>query len=264
MMALYRIYVDEVGTHDLTHADDPNQRFLSLTGVILESEYTLHVLLPDIEQLKREFFQRDPDEPVILHRKELVNKRRPFHALRDPEVEQRFNTALLAALTRWQYGVITVVLDKKAHRDQYQVWRYHPYHYCLAVLLERFVLFMHHAGHRGDVMVESRGGREDRKLKESYARLYQQGTDYVPPDRWHDRLTSRELKVRPKRANIAGLQLADLIAHPSRREILLERGLIEDDRRIFGDQICAILQRDKYHRNPRTGRIAGYGTKLLP
>ena len=24
-MALYRIYVDEVGNHDLTHADDPNQ-----------------------------------------------------------------------------------------------------------------------------------------------------------------------------------------------------------------------------------------------
>lgn len=43
-MALYRIYIDEVGNHDLTHADDPNQRFLSLTGVILESDYTLRVL----------------------------------------------------------------------------------------------------------------------------------------------------------------------------------------------------------------------------
>jgi hypothetical protein len=32
-MTLYRIYIDEVGNHDLTHADDPNQRFLSLTGV---------------------------------------------------------------------------------------------------------------------------------------------------------------------------------------------------------------------------------------
>ncbi len=43
-MVLYRIYVDEVGTHDLTHVDDPNQRFLSLTGVVLESEYTISVL----------------------------------------------------------------------------------------------------------------------------------------------------------------------------------------------------------------------------
>ena len=37
-MSLYRIYIDETGNHDMTHADDPNQRFLALTGVILESQ----------------------------------------------------------------------------------------------------------------------------------------------------------------------------------------------------------------------------------
>ena len=263
-MALYRIYVDEVGTHDLTHADDPNQRFLSLTGVILESQYTLRMLVPEMDQIKRDFFQRDPDEPVIFHRKELVNKRRPFHALRDPNTEQRFNATLLEALERWDYHVITVVLDKKAHRDQYRVWRYHPYHYCLSVLLERFVLFLHYGEHRGDVMVERRGGREDRKLKESYARLYEGGTDNIPLGRWQERLTSRELKIKPKSANIAGLQLADLIAHPSRRQVLIENRLLADNREIFGDRISAILEASKYHRNWRTGQVAGYGKKLLP
>jgi hypothetical protein len=263
-MALYRLYVDEVGNHDLTHADDPNQRFLSLTGVILESGYMLRVLQPEMDQIKREFFQRDPDEPVILHRKELVNKRPPFHSLRNPETEQRFNTALLTALARWDYRVITVVMDKKAHRDQYQVWHYHPYHYCLAVLLERFVLFLHYGGHRGDVMVESRGSREDGKLRESYTHLYERGTDNIPSERWQERLTSRELKVKPKSANVAGLQLADLIAHPSRREVLIEQQLIVDDRDTFGDQICAILRQSKYHRHWRTGQIVGYGKKLLP
>lgn len=131
----YIASIDEVGNHDLIHADDPNHRFLSLTGVILESDYTIHVLQPEMDQIKREFFQHDPDEPVIFHRKELVNKRPPFHPLRDLETEQRFNMALLTALARWDYRVVTVVIDKKAHRDQYQVWRYHPYHYCLAVLL---------------------------------------------------------------------------------------------------------------------------------
>lgn len=262
-MALYRIYIDEVGTHDLVHADDPNQRFLSLTGVILESEYVLQVLQPELDQLKRTFFQRDPDVPVILHRKELVNKRYPFHPLRDPECEHRFNAALLDALTRWEYSVITVVLDKKAHRDRYQVWQYHPYHYCLAVMLERFVLFLHYGGSRGDVMVESRGGREDRKLKDSYSLLYTTRTTSIPAVRWQACLTSRELKVRPKNANIAGLQLADLVAHPSRRELLLEQRLIEDNRTVFGDQICAILQK-KYYRHQRTGQIEGCGKKVLP
>jgi hypothetical protein len=60
------------------------------------------------------------------------------------------------------------------------------------------------------------------------------------------------------------LQLADLIAHPSRREILIENNLLVDNRDIFGDQICAILRQSKYLRHHRTGKITGYGKKLLP
>jgi hypothetical protein len=262
-MSLYRIYIDETGNHDMTHADDDNQRFLALTGVLLESEYNTSVLQPEIDSIKRQFFQQDPDMPVIFHRKEIVNRRPPFQVLRNAKIEKQFNESLLEGMERWQYQVITVVLDKKAHRDQYATWRYHPYHYCMAVMLERFVLFLHYGNHRGDVMVESRGGQEDEKLKDSYRRLYQDGTDNIPAERWQARLSSRELKVKPKSANIAGLQLADLLAHPSRREILLANKLITDERDTFGDRICAILKSSKYLRSPK-GKIPGYGTKLLP
>jgi hypothetical protein len=77
------VYIDEVGNHDLGHVEDANQRFLSLTGVILEGEYTRTVIQPEMEALKRTFFREDPDEPVILHRKEIVNRRRAFQVLRD-------------------------------------------------------------------------------------------------------------------------------------------------------------------------------------
>lgn len=130
-------------------------------------------------------------------------------------------------------------------------------------MLERFVLFLCQENHRGDVMVESRGRVEDEKLKDSFQRLYFNGTDYVPAEKWQERITSAELKVKPKTANIAGLQLADLIAHPSRREILLDYKLITDNRDTFGDKICAILRNDKYLRS-RNGQIPGYGKKLLP
>jgi hypothetical protein len=263
-MKLYRVYIDEVGNHDLNHADDPNQRFLSLSGVILETNYTRQVLIPEMDQIKRDFFQTDPDVPIIFHRKEMVNKRPPFRSLINPSKEQEFNQVLLGALARWDYLVISVVIDKKAHRDQYMVWHYHPYHYCLSVLLERFVLLLHYGGNEGDVMVESRGGVEDGKLKDSFQRLYERGTDHIPAERWQKNLTSRELKVKPKSANVAGLQLADLIAHPSRREILIENNLLIDTRDIFGDQISAILRQSKYYRNRFTGVIDGYGKKLLP
>jgi hypothetical protein len=55
-----------------------------------------------------------------------------------------------------------------------------------------------------------------------------------------------------------------LIAHPSRREVLIEHHLLVDHRDTFGDQISAILRQDKYHRHARTGQIEGYGKKLLP
>ena len=43
-MSPFRVYIDEVGNHDLEHLEDPNQRFLSLTGVVLEAVYTRTVL----------------------------------------------------------------------------------------------------------------------------------------------------------------------------------------------------------------------------
>jgi len=262
-VSYFRIYIDETGNHDLSHADNPNERFLALTGVIIESEYNLSVFQPEFETLKRKYFNHDPDIPIILHRKDMVNRRPPFEALREPEVENEFNNEILEHLANWQYRIITVVIDKKNHRDQYIVWRFHPYHYCLTVMLERFILFLHYGRHHGDVMVESRGKVEDEKLKDSFRRLYNQGTDNIPSERWQQRLTSKELKVKPKTANISGLQLADIIAHPSRREILKDHHLIEDQRDVFGDKICKILRGDKYLCS-RTGQIDGYGKKLLP
>jgi hypothetical protein len=55
---------------------------------------------------------------------------------------------------------------------------------------------------------------EDRRLNDSFERLWQNGTDYVAPEEFRKSLTSRQLKVKTKANNIAGLQLADLIAHP--------------------------------------------------
>lgn len=263
-MSLFRIYIDEVGNHDLSPQNLQNERFLSLTGVIIESGHCKNHFIPSMEEMKRQFFVRDPDEPIILHRKEILNKRNPFQALRDPIIEQKFNQTLLTRLTEWEYRVITIVIDKKTHLETYSVWRYQPYHYCLSVLLERYVLFLHYGNHTGDVMVEGRGKEENQNLEKSYERLYEKGTDKIPLEIWQQCITSGKLKIKVKTANICGLQLADLLAHPSRREVLLDHELIEDNRDTFGDKITEILNADKYHRHYKNGKIEGYGKKLLP
>ncbi|MFZ4661805.1 MAG: DUF3800 domain-containing protein, partial [Caldilineaceae bacterium] len=73
----YRLYIDEVGNSDLDASSDPNHRYLSLTGVICELGYVQATLFPALETLKQRYFGSHPDEPICLHRKELVNHRYP-------------------------------------------------------------------------------------------------------------------------------------------------------------------------------------------
>ncbi len=258
----YRLYVDEVGNSDLNASKDPNHRYLSLTGVIIGLDYVQTTVFPAVERLKAGYFGSHPDDPLILHRKELVNKRFPFHRLQDPEVEKHFNDDLLTLLRELDYTVITTVIDKLEHEQRYTTWRYDPYHYCLAVLMERYIFWLEQRDVTGDVMAESRGGKEDRRLKDSFERLYAHGTEYVPATKFANQLTSKQLKVKPKSNNIAGLQIADLLAHPSfkvtqaRRE---NKGLPGN----FGGEIGKILEASKYHRSP-SGKIDGWGRKWLP
>jgi hypothetical protein len=107
---------------------------------------------------------------------------------------------------------------------------------------------------KGDVMAESRGGKEGMRLKESFSRLWNEGTEYMGPDRFHHVFTSKQLKVKPKSNNISGLQLADLIAHPSRNEILAENNLLDRPLAPFASKIVRILQ-GKYYQHE--GRVFG-------
>jgi len=256
----YRIYVDEVGNPDLESSENPNHRFLSLTGVILELGYVQQTLYSEMESLKGKYFRSHPDEPVVFHRKEMMRKKGSFETLRDRIVREQFDAELLAYLASWEYTVVSVCLDKKKHKEQYATWRYDPYHYCLAILLERFIFFLEHENAVGDVMAESRGGKEDMRLKASFRRLRSDGTSYVEPSRFQERLTSKELKVRNKANNVSGLQLADLLAHPSRNEILNENGLLASEIAPFAKKVIEVLRRGwkYYHRH---GRV--YGKKFL-
>lgn len=254
----YRIYIDEVGNPDLESSNNPNHRFLSLTGVIMELDYVRTVVHPKMENLKMVHFESHPDDPIILHRKDIMNANRPFHSLRDPLRRAAFDRQVLYLMRSWDYTVISVCIDKKKHKETYRVWQYEPYHYCLAVLLERFIFFLERVNSQGDVMVESRGGKEDKRLKNSYAGLFKNGTAFIPPRRFRAVLTSKQLKVKPKQGNVSGLQLADLLAHPSRNEILHEQGLLKRNIAPFAKSVIEILQ-EKYDRQEE--RV--YGKKFL-
>ncbi len=258
----YRLYIDEVGNSDLNYSNVEQHRFLSLTGVVFELQYVKDVLHPRLEILKNTYFNQHPDDPIILHRKEIMNAKWPFHSLRENSIRANFDKDLYDLIQKLDYIVFTVVIDKKRHIQKYIKWRYDPYHYCLAILLERYVYWLRNNNNHGDVMAESRGGRPDMRLKKSFSNLYEKGTDFISPSLIQEYLTSKNLKVKPKKNNIPGLQFADLIAHPSYKA-MCARYERQPLAATFGGRIAAILEKSKYDRSP-TGKIDGYGRKWLP
>lgn len=256
----YRIYIDETGTCSMSRPSDENNRYLGLTGIILKEDYARTVVAPAVRAIKEDFFS---DQSVIFHRKEMLCKEGSFCVLENPTVCGRFDVELLSMINSLEYCVVTAIIDKKEHLEKYEVWQAEPYHYCMEVLLERYHWFLRSKNAVGDVMIESRSKKQDKKLKNSYTHYYKHGNRYLKPQDIQKRLTSKEIKIRPKSANIVGLQLADLIAHPS---ALYAKALRENRGALpatFGGKIAKILHDEKYYRS-NSGKILGYGVKWLP
>jgi hypothetical protein len=70
----YRIYVDEVGNSDLESSTNPNHRYLSLTGVVIDLDYVKNIVHPEMEERKTRFFDSHPDGPIIFHRKVIIKQ----------------------------------------------------------------------------------------------------------------------------------------------------------------------------------------------
>lgn len=259
-----RLFVDEVGNSDLNGAAaDPNVRYLSLSGILTTRAHHETTITSKLEAAKSCLPLRDASTPIILHRREIVRREGIFATLHDPAIGSSFDNALIDAIKTAPYLAITVQIDKKKHLDTYTVWHYDPYHYCLRCLVERFVLYCRRHRARGLVVIEPRYKKSDKKLKASYELIFKNGTENIPDRIVQEYLLSKDIVFQPKKANIAGLQLADLIAHPSARRMrFLRDGAVEPVD--FGSKIADVLTERRYARNPKTLVIDGWGTKWLP
>lgn len=249
----FRLYIDESGDHTYKNLDDISRRYLGLTGIAIESDYYRLKFQPQLEALKQSHFPHSPDEPVILHREDIYNRRHAFGVLYDPDRNAVWEKDFTEFVRTSQFELFTVVIDKKAHRERYGNAAMHPYHLCLRYLLERYRGYLRYNHAKGDALAEGRGGQEDLALKEVYRYVWNHGTYYISVQEFQKVLSSKELKVKYKEQNIAGLQLADLLAHPSKSYILRSMDRIPPSPPSFGTRLAQVF-RGKYNQ---------YGQKLL-
>jgi hypothetical protein len=258
----YRLYIDESGNHGYGDLASNGGRYLALTGLMIDSEVYRTQFHPGFEQMKQETIPHDPDNPVIFHRRDIIDRIGPFKVLQDASVRQHFDDALLAFIDKQHYKIITAVIDKKQHIETYGGAAFHPYHYCLTVLMERYCGFLHRIGKKGSVLAESRGRSEDNELKNAFDRLLVDGTQWRSADFFKGVLTDHTLKTARKSSNIAGLQLADLLVYPSKEDVLAEHGRIPVPQGVFREKLGKVM-RHSYNRHMYDGRIKGYGMILL-
>lgn len=258
---MFRLFIDEFGHHDMKSSADPNQRYLGLTGVIMRRSYAEGSFAEALGEIKERIFGRSN---FALHRSEILAARSaPYTVLVDRSVRTNFDAAILNLIETSIYRVVTVIIDKKEHRTKYTVWQFQPYHYCMTALLERYIRWLQSAKDVGDVMAEARGKKEDKQLAKAYQFLYRYGTDNVPAALFQQWLSSKEIKFKRKADNVAGLQMADLLANPSCRELICNHSKAPMTAE-FSRKVVEILYRKKYRRNPFDGTVQGWGTKWLP
>jgi hypothetical protein len=255
---MYRLFIDETGHDHLKSSNIPQEQYLCLMGVILNGRGHWD-LRQRMDALKKEAFGT---AEVVLHRREIIDKTPPFDVLKDDTVRALFDAGLIEMIRDCKYTALAALIDKQAHIAKYQVWQYQPYHYCLAVMLERYVMWLKECDGKGDVMAEWRGITPNMRLERSYNGLFRKGTDHVSAAEMQAYLTSSQIKIEKKEANVAGLQLADLVASPARTQLVCELKQ-EKMKAPFGQEVVKILLEQKYRRSPN-GVIQGYGVKSLP
>ena len=114
----YRLYLDESGDHVFREVTETAHRFLCLLGCwFCNPDYLkFHEAL---EALKSRLLPHHPDDPVILHREDMLNARRDFKVLREPAMRADWDEELMKLINAAEFRIVAVVIDKLALREDH-------------------------------------------------------------------------------------------------------------------------------------------------
>ncbi len=216
-MHKYYLYIDECGDHNLANYDEQFPIF-TLCGIIVREDKRSW-LEDEIHTLKHEFWG---NQYTILHSRDIRKCQRGFEILFDLEVKKHFYERVNAILgTEGIYVIVACAIMKELYIRNYGKMN-DVYAQSLSFVLERTAFYLDSVRGEEDVelhtVVEMRGKKEDDKLRSFYTQLLDKGTYWATPERL--KRLAKSFTLLPKKANVIGLQVADLVAYPITRHIL--------------------------------------------
>jgi len=208
-------FFDECGDHSLENIDQDFPLFV-LSTVIMERSAYVETVVPALTKLKLRFWSH---EGVNLHSRDIRKARGDFSFMQVTEQRNALMTAMSDMMKDLPFTLFITGIRKLKHKERYGHHATNPYDVALTYTFERVLHFLEGEGETQlPVTAEARGKNEDNELAAAYLRIMTDGTRYNSAERF--RSLSCPLTFRRKSDNIAGMQIADLCAHPAARHLL--------------------------------------------
>lgn len=241
------MFLDESGDHNLEIIDSSYPMFV-LAGCVFDLEYYSDFVEPEIKKIKLKHFG---SEDIILRSYDIRKQRGEFSVLIDKDRRKNFYEEMGALLGSLDYLIIAAAIDKNALKSKYTSPS-NPYSLCLQFILERAIMCLGRTGNKMLFRIESRETHNDRVLSEVYEDFRKNDHQLFKKEEIQSKLVDLSFNQKPQ--NIAGMQIADLVAYPIGKWALDPNG----ERRTFD------IVESKFHKSPRTGDYINYGLKIFP
>jgi len=211
---LKALYLDESGEHNPS-ANSVDYPIFVLGGIIADKDYADGPLTDALDDFKRQWLGQTD---IPLHTADIAHNRKGFEALGDAGIRKQFYEQLNTLMRGLQYSVVACVIRKGtsafrqfSSRDLYLA--------CFEAVLELFCQEVGNVRDGGMIIAESRSSRRlNLALEREWSNLKVNGIGHTPGKVIADQIMA--LNLRPKRDNIAGLQMADLVVSPIGRHLL--------------------------------------------
>jgi hypothetical protein len=263
MTQLFRIYMDDSGNVDAGATNDPNQRYGSVTAVILDAEYLDATFNPMFDALSIRHFGATPDgKPHNIHRR-LLSKppdHGQFSVLNDDGKRAAWDADCIEMMNDSAYTVISACVDKVRWYWQYPHWRGDFYEVLVQSILERSFYYLRNRG-MAEVNLETKNPGRDQRIKEHFRKGLESGFQYINAKKLQGVFTSKEMNITLKSEAKPGAQLADLLAAPALQHI---RALHTKRHLVIGSfvsSVCDILEKKKFYRLSAYGPVEGKATE---
>jgi hypothetical protein len=201
----YVVYVDESGDHSLASVDRDYPVFV-LALCIFHKRHYAEKIVPAVEKLKFNYFGHDS---VVLHENEIRKQKGDFVFLAQRAVREEFMGQLTSIMDASNFILVACVVDK-TRLPRSEGAAANPYHIALGLCLEALRAFLAEKQQddlKTHVVVECRGKKEDAELELEFRRI----CDGNNPG---GKTLPFEIVFADKKTNLAGLQVADLVARP--------------------------------------------------